>query len=432
MSFTFINKWFIIEDMNEEYRKRSSCAICGKQDHLHEIIKYGEVPLAGDFPKTEDFPFEEKFNMNLLFCDNCFLLQTDSIINGDKLFKEYRYMSSIGLSNHFTNVAKSHKEKFTLTKDSKILEIGSNDGVLLKPLQDLGLTPIGIEPAMNINKVAIEKGCSVINDFFSEKTARIHFTENQFDLVVSNNCFAHIDDIHSIVRGVNFVLKKGRYFVIEVHYVKNLIDQLQYDNIYHEHLYYYSINSLNNLFKQYGMSIVDFEEIPIHSGSVRVVVCNDEIETNEKVQERLDYEEEIGLTSLEYFKMFSHDVYKHIETIKKELLRLKNEGYKVVGYGASGRANMLCNLADIDANLIEYIVDESPERCGRNIAGKHVPIVSKEHLLKNKPDYIFIFAWNFSKMIIEKLEGNGFKYIIGFPQLQIVSEYSELKNITSI
>lgn len=417
--------------MKTQYVKRIKCAICGS-NHLHTIIKYGEVPLAGDFPSKEELEIERKFNMDLQFCDRCFLLQTDSVIDADTLFRDYRYMSSIGLSKHFIEVATLLKERFNLNENSKILEIGSNDGVLLEPLQKLNLFPIGIEPAVNISKVAIEKNCNVINDYFNENNAIKYFGENKFDLILANNCFAHIDDIHSIVKGVNKTLKKDGHFVIEVHYVKNLIEQLQYDNIYHEHIYYYSLNSLYNLFEPYNMTIVDFQEIPIHSGSIRVTVLNDDIQMPAKVQEKLNLEKTQGLTSLSYFKNFSENVYNHIKIIKEELFKLKNNGYRIVGYGASGRANMLCNLADLNSDLIEYIVDESPERCGRYIAGKHIPIVNKEHLLKDKPEYIMIFAWNFSKMIIDKLDGNDFKYLIAFPELQIVEHSSEIKNIVTI
>lgn len=417
--------------MKTEYKKRNCCAICGSSN-LETIIKYGEVPLAGDFPSNDELSVERKFDMDLLFCEECSLLQTDSVIDSSTLFKDYRYMSSIGLSNHFTSVAKYLMKRFDLNPSSKILEIGSNDGVLLKPLMNLGLNPIGIEPAVNISKFSIENGCNVINDFFSEDTAKKYFEEKEFDLIISNNCFAHIDDIHGIVKGVNTTLKKNGFFVIEVHYVKNLISQLQYDNIYHEHIYYYSLTSLNNLFKQYGMTIVDFEEIPIHSGSIRVVVENSLVVPPQHVIERYDEEKKEGLTSLNYYKSFAQDVNLHIETIRQKLVEFKNKGFRVVGYGASGRANMLCNLANLDRTLVEYIVDESPERCGRFIAGKHIPIVDKKHLFENRPDYILIFAWNFSKMIIDKLKGNNFKYIIGFPHITIVENSEELKNITSI
>lgn len=417
--------------MKELHKKRKECAICGNKD-LKTIIEYGEVPLAGDFPSKDELDVERKFNMDLLFCEECCLLQTDSVIDADALFKDYRYMSSIGLSKHFTEVANFLKTKFNLDSGSKILEIGSNDGVLLKPLQDLGLNPIGIEPAVNISKVAVDKGCNVINDYFNENNAKKYFGDDGFDLIVSNNCFAHIDDIHSIVSGVHKLLKEDGHFVIEVHYVKNLIEQLQYDNIYHEHIYYYSLNALHNLFSKYGMTIVDYEELPIHSGSIRVIVSNKHLPIQNKIADKLSLEEANGLTSLSYFKNFSDNVYAHTKTIREELVKLKEQGFKIAGYGASGRANMLCNLANLGPDLIDYIVDESPERCGRFIAGKHIPIVNKQHLLDDHPDYIMIFAWNFSKMIIEKLEGNNFKYIIGFPTLQVVEHYSELKNIVSI
>lgn len=417
--------------MKNEYRKRVKCAICDNQN-LNVIINYGEVPLAGDFPSKEDFQNEKKYNMDLQFCDECSLLQTDSVIDSKVLFEDYRYMSSIGLSKHFTDVAFFLKNKFNLSESSKILEIGSNDGVLLKPMQDLGLNPIGIEPAINISKIAIEKGCGVINDYFNDESCSNYFDKSSFDLVISNNCFAHIDDIHSIVRGVKKILKSNGNFVIEVHYVKNLIQQLQYDNIYHEHIYYYSLNSLKNLFDKFNMTIVDFEEIPIHSGSIRVIVHNSKVDIPEHVNQKLELEKQEGLTELNYFKNFGVDVKKHTEMIYNNLIDLKSKGFKIAGYGASGRANMLCNLANLDSSIIDFIVDESPERCGRYIAGKHIPIVSKEHLLNNKPDYIIIFAWNFSKMIIEKLEGNDFNYIIGFPEFKIIKEYSELENFISI
>jgi SAM-dependent methyltransferase len=417
--------------MKNEYKKRTKCAICDNVN-LKTIINYGDVPLAGDFPLKEDFKNERKYNMDLQFCEKCSLLQTDSVIDSKVLFEDYRYMSSVGLSKHFTDVASFLKKKFNLSESSKILEIGSNDGVLLKPLQYLGLNPIGIEPAVNINKIALENGCNVINDYFNDENCSKYFNKNSFDLIISNNCFAHIDDIHSIVKGVNKILKSTGYFVIEVHYVKNLIEQLQYDNIYHEHIYYYSLNSLKNLFDKFNMTIVDFEEIPVHSGSIRVVICNDLVKIPKHVNKKLELEKQDGLTELSYFKNFGVDVKNHIKMIYDNLIDLKSKGYRIAGYGASGRANMLCNLANLDSNIIDFIVDESPERCGRHIAVKQIPIVSKEHLLNNKPDFIMIFAWNFSKMIIEKLEGNDFKYIIGFPEFKIIKEYSELNNFISI
>lgn len=405
------------------YKKRSSCAICKKNKSLHSILNYNEVPLAGDFPKKEEIGQCLKFNLELLFCDNCCLLQTNSIIDPDILFKDYRYMSSVGLSSHFNQVAAYLVDTFKLNKNSNVLEIGSNDGVLLKPLMEKNINCIGIDPAINICERAKQKGCNVVNDYFNIENVNKYKFNNQFDLIVSNNCFAHIENIHSIVEGIKMALKKDGFFVFEVHYVKNLIEQLQYDNIYHEHLYYYSLTALNNLFKSYKMSIIDYEEIPIHAGSIRVVVKNNGNIT-EKVLLKLQQEHDEGMDNLKWYLEFADKVKNHIELIKNTIYNIKKEGNTIIGYGASGRANMICNLCNFNSNIINYIIDESEERSGRYISGTDIPILSLEHL--DKPDYILIFAWNYAKMIINKLNNPKFKYIVAFPEIKIITDSKEI------
>ena len=401
------------------HKTRTECGIC-KNNDLKTIIEYGPVPLAGDFPSGDQLQNNKKYNLNIQFCAECGLLQTDSTIDADILFRDYRYMSSVGLAEHFSAVAAQIKSKFN---PRKTLEIGSNDGVLLKPLNDLGVDAVGVDPAINICKIAKNKGCSVYNEYFNEDFVRRHELDNHFDFIVSNNCFAHIEDIQSVVAGVKRALCKDGHFQIEVSYVKPLIDKLQYDNIYHEHLYYYSLNSLHYLFSKNGMTIVDYEEIPIHSGSIRVVVKNSLSPLGDKVLERLHIEQEHWkITSLEYFVNFSERVDKHIRSASDLLSKLKG---KVVGYGASGRANMVCALADIGPELVEYIVDDSPERNGRYISSTHIPIVSKAHLDKDPvhPEYILIFAWNFAEAIMKKLQDRNYKYIVLFPKAKILTDH---------
>ena len=407
------------------YQKRTNCSACDGTD-FQTILDLGVVPLAGYFPNPLEVGKESKYPLKLVVCKKCKLVQTDSMINPKLLFEDYRYLSSVGLSKHFENVAKILDDKYDV-KDKDILEIGCNDGVLLKPLCDLGAKAVGIDPATNVVKVAREKGLNVHNGYFSYDNHKLF--DKKFDLVLSNNTFAHIIDIQDSVKGINHVLKPDGNFIFEVHYLKSLIEGNQWDNIYHEHIYYYSITALHNMFKRYGMTIIDFEEIPIHSGSIRVTVKNSETDIPKKITDRIKLESDT-ICNLEYLGQYSEDVKKHISDFNKTLDSLK--GKKIGGYGASGRANMFCNVTNLTKYNVDFIVDESPERCGRYIANKEIPIVDIDVLKYSDVDLLIIFAWNYSKMIIDKTQFKKFKYLVAFPKVQLVDSYEELKGFDSI
>jgi len=412
---------------NRGYRERTQCAICGNKK-LTNILSYGDTPLAGEFLLKDQINKEELYPLCFLFCDNCYLFQTDGFIDPDILFKDYRYLSSVGLTKHFESVSKYLIDEFELNNHSSVLDIGANDGVLLLPLMKEGINAVGIDPAVNVTKIARDKGCNIITDYFNEDNAKKYFKESSFDVVTATNSFAHIENIHEIVAGVKWILKPTGAFVIEVHYIKNLIDQLAYDNLYAEHIYEYSLNSLKNLFSIHDMTIVDYEEIPVHAGSIRVVIKPGAQEVSEKVNYQLNYEKKLGLISLSGFKKFSERVHAHRESLHVFLKSIANDGKKIIGYGASGRANILAHLADINTNIVEYIVDESPERFGRYLSRTHIPIYDKNYLDNDpeKPDYILIFAWNFSKMIIKKLQDQNYNFIIPFPYPRIVNSVEDL------
>lgn len=402
------------------YQKRKTCAICGNRE-LNLVLDYGDVPAAGSFPLISEIENEPKYQLGLEFCDKCGLLQTNSILDGNYLFKDYRYMSSVGLSKHFTEVAALLQAEFNLNKTSCVVEIGSNDGVLQLPFKDLGVSVVGVEPSVNISQLAKDKGLKVINDFFNYDTSLKYFEPKSADLVISNNCFAHIDDIHAVLKGIQNILKDSGTFVMEVHYVEKLIKGLQYDNIYHEHLYYYSLYALENLFKQYGMTIVDCCEFSVHAGSIRVYVQNKQFcsAKTTRLSQQIDKEHDLGLHKLSFYKKFASLVKNHCNTTIESLKQIKQSGARIVGYGASGRANMACNIWGLDSEIIEYIVDESPERAGRYTAGTNIPIVSKDRLDNDNPDYVMIFAWNFINMIANKLKDRDFKLLCAFPAFSI-------------
>jgi len=406
-----------------EHQKRTKCAICNNE-HLISILEYGDISLAGAFPKYEEIIGIKKYNLSLLYCTECHLLQTNGIIDPDFLFKEYRYFSSFSLTNHFNQYADYLIKKFSLTKESKTFEFGSNDGVLLIPMNERGITMFGFEPSENVSKLAIEKGCSVINDYFNYDTAKKYLKDEKYDLITASNTFAHIDNIRSVVEGIKYALKENGHFIFEVHYAKNLIEELQYDNIYHEHMYYYTVTSLSYLFKLYDMSIIDVEEISLHAGCIRVTVINNKVEPTDAYLSFLSKERDIGMNTIEYYESFKNIVTSHQKELLEFLRNIKNNGGTIAGYGASGRANMLCHFNQLDNSIIDYIIDESPGRYGRYING--IPIYNKDRL-DPKTDYIFIFAWNYSKMIISKLISDyDYKYIIPLPKITVIKTLDEI------
>ena len=410
------------------YKKRKYCAGCDETDFL-SVLSLGEVPLAGVFPLKEELENESKYPLNLLFCKKCSLVQTDSFIEPQILFEDYRYISSVGLSNHFREVASILDDRYDV-EGLNILEIGCNDGVLLEPLSQLGANVEGVDPAKNIVKLAVDKGLNVYDEYFNDETFGGDEFEDKYDLVLSNNTFAHIPDIQSVVRGIKHVLRLDGDFVFEVHYLQSLIDGKQWDNIYHEHIFYHSITGLNNLFNKYDMTLIDFEEIPIHSGSIRVTVKNKNINTPQKVLDRIELES-TKIADVEYLRSYGEDVRNHIINFNNTIEELK-ENHTIAGYGASGRANMFCNLTDLNSDIVKFIVDESPERCGRYIANTDIPIVDVETLKNSDVDLLIIFAWNYSKMIMEKTQFRKFKYLVAFPTVQVVDTYDELKGFDSI
>ena len=411
-----------------EYEKRKVCASCNSTD-FQEVLDLGIVPLAGYFPTEEELEIQIKFPCKLLFCNECKLVQTNSIIDPDMLFRNYRYKSSIGLSGHFEDVANLLDDMYNV-KDKNILEIGCNDGVLLEPLSKLGANVEGVDPATNIIQEAIDKGLKVHNTYFSYDTFGNDDFKDKYDLVLANNSFAHIIDIQNVVRGITHILKSKGHFIFEVHYLKSLLEGNQWDNIYHEHIYYYSVTAIQNLLSKYGMTVIDYEEIPIHAGCIRVTATNEATNIPEKVKLRLDGEKN-SIANSSFLSDFTESVNKHIDDFNLVIKGL-SEKYSIAGYGASGRANMFCNLTELDENIIQFIVDESPERCGRYIANTKIPISDVETLKNSDVDLIIIFAWNYSKMIIEKTKFKKFKYLVAFPKVQIVDSYEELVGFDSI
>jgi SAM-dependent methyltransferase len=350
------------------------------------------------------------------------------VVSPERLFRDYVYVSGTSntLRNHFQALAKEVKESFALDHDSLVVDIGSNDGTLLKCFDALGIKTLGVEPATNIAKIARGHGIETINDFFTEKTALDIAETRTAKAILATNVFAHVDDLDGFVRGVDVLLEDDGVFVIEVPYLLDLLQKMLFDTIYHEHLSYFALGPLTKLFERFHMRIVNVKRIQSHGGSVRIYVSrsSSEIAPNESVERLLGQEKQSGLSHRSTYADFASQVSVTKGKLVSMLGQLKSEGKRIVGYGAPAKGNTLLNYCNIGANVLEYIVDESPLKHGLYTPGMHVQVLPTTHLRKDKPDYALLLAWNYAKEIFEReqeFQRNGGKFIIPIPDPKVVS-----------
>jgi SAM-dependent methyltransferase len=417
----------IKKDQILNYTIRKTCRICESGD-LKAFLEFGEMPLAGGFVKKEDLSKEKIYPLTVVFCQKCKETQILETVSPEILFKDYRYVSSTTttLSNHFERYAKTMYDRF-LNKKSLVVEFGSNDGVLLEPFVKMGIKAIGVEPAQNIAKLARQKNCEVVNDFFNSKTAI--FIKNKYgeaSLICANNVFAHIDDIHEPMKGIKLLLKADGVFVFEVHYLLDLLDQFQFDFIYHEHLMYHSLIAISYLLNNFDMEIFDVLRIPIHAGSIRVYAQNKKLGKHAVkpiVGDLFSLEKIKKTNQLSTLMQFSEDTIKKRNALIKLITDLKSKGKRIIGYGASGRATVHINFCKFDSKIIEYVIDESHERQGRFIPGMQIPIVPPNYLTKDNPDYALLFAYNYFDEVMEKEKDfieRGGRFIVPLPEPKII------------
>lgn len=406
-----------------KYETRKSCRLCTSSD-LTQVLDLGLLPLAGDYLLENELGSEEFFPTKVYFCKNCYLVQLVDIISPKRIFKDYRYLSSFSLTKHFQEYA-SQISKY-LKKGDFIVEIGSNDGVLLEPLKKMGFKVLGVDPARNVAKIANDKGLPTIVDFFNEKTAKtIVDSKGRADAIFANNVLAHIDDMTEVARGVKILLKNSGIFVFEVHYLLDLVEKLQYDFFYPgEHLTYYSLYPIIKFWEKFGLEVFNVERIPIHSGSIRVYLRHKTSSNKSKsVSKLLVLENKKKLYTLQTFKDFAKDIDGHKIDLMKYAASLKRKGKKISGYGAAGRGNTLLNLCKLDNSVIDFIFDHSPQRFGRFTPGTHIPIIDSKEFLKRKSDFSLILAWSYTNEIIKKEKDflrRGGKFIVPLPKIKII------------
>jgi SAM-dependent methyltransferase len=410
----------------EDFIHRTTCRVCGSEK-LHKFLSLGPTPLANSFlRKNQLYNAEDFYPLDVYFCDNCYLVQLLDVVSPEVLFKEYAYITGASkpMQAHFTGLAEDVIENFKIRKDSLVVDIGSNDGTLLQCFSKFGLRMLGIEPASNIAQLAEANGIPTVNEFFEENCAvNVYKEYGSADIITATNVFAHVDNLESIISGINRLLSTEGVFIIEVPYLSNLLNNMEFDTIYHEHLSYFAIHPLVYLFQKFGMEVVDVKQIPIHGGSIRVFVQRSPKQQSQNVTKLLSMEREAKLNSLKTYMKFAENVTLVKEKLVKLLKRLKNEGTRITGYGATAKGNTLVNYCKIGPDILDYITDTTPFKQGHYTPGMHIPIFPEEKFHENPPDYALLLAWNYANEILQKeskYRQNGGKFILPIPEPEVI------------
>lgn len=404
--------------------KMRKCRVCGSK--VIRFLSLGKTPLANSFLKEEQInKLEEFYPLEVGFCNKCSLVQLIRIVKPEKMFKNYIYVSSTSktLRAHFEELAK--KIIKIIKNGSTIIEIGSNDGALLKNFDKKKYNTLGIEPSLNIATIANNKGIRTLNMFFNEATAKkIANNYGKADVVIGTNVFAHIPNLHNLLKALKLLLKQDGFAVFESPYLVDLVSNKEFDTIYHEHVYYLSIKPLIYLFKMHGMELFDVERTKIHGGSIRFYAgIKNKRRIRNRVKALLKFEKNNDFYNIKIYKRFAKDVVNLKSELIKILSRLKRERKKICGFGAPAKGNTLLNYMKIDKSILDYIVDNSPYKQNLFTPGTKIPIYSPSKLVSDKPDYLLILAWNFAEEIMQEqkeFHKKGGRFIIPIPKPVVI------------
>lgn len=403
----------------------NACRSCGEV-RLKSVLTLGKLPLANRLITEDQLgSTEPAYPLELVLCPRCSLVQITETVPPEELFRNYVYFSSFseGVLKHARQLAGQIIASQKLRPSSLVIEIGSNDGYLLQNYQAAGIPVLGIEPAVNVARVAQDQnGIPTLCKFFNrDLAAQLAGCDEKADVVHIHNVLAHVADLNGFVAGMHIVLKDTGLALVEVPYVKDLIDNVEFDTIYHEHLCYFSLTSLTHLFEKHGLRVLDVERTSIHGGSLRLYIGKTGC-SSARVAKLLDDEAAWGVAQPSYYQGFGQRIDRLRHDLVKLLRELKSQGRRIAVYGASAKGSMLLNYFQIGRDLVDFAVDRNTFKQGRYTPGTHLKIHSPEKLVEDRPDYVLLLSWNFVDEILQQQTAyrqQGGRFIIPIPQLKV-------------
>ena len=402
------------------------CLIC--DTHIEPFMSFGKMPIANGFLRKDEFTNEYYFDLDIAFCQKCGMIQLMEQPSREQMFNEnYAFFSgtSEAMAVHFKEFA-SHVMKDYLPSDNPfVVEVGSNDGIMLQYFKEKNIRHLGVEPSANVAEVAIKKGINTISAFFDEKLAReIVGKYGQADAFLGANVMCHIPYIHSIIEGVKVLLKPDGIVAFEDPYMGDVIENTSYDQFYDEHVFLFSIQSISYLFGQHGMEVIDVEPQWTHGGSMRYVIARKAARpVSKNVHEYLEKEKRLGLHEPHVYEVFKKNCENSRDMLTALLKKIKKQGKRVVGYAATSKSTTILNYCGIGPELIEFISDTTPIKQGKFSPGSHIPVQPYEKFLAKYPDYALLFAYNHTKEIMAKEQNfiaSGGKWIVFVPKVQVL------------
>ncbi len=404
------------------------CRFCGAP--LREtFVDLGASPLANSYLEPEHLRRPEPFYPLCVYvCGECFLVQLPEEERPEAIFTDYAYFSSYSESwlRHARTYAEAMVDRFGFGPEHRVIEVASNDGYLLRWFRDQGVPVLGIEPARNVAEAAETAGIPTLVRFFGTETARDLVAEGtRADLLVGNNVLAHVPDLNDFVEGLKVLLAPRGVLTMEFPHLLRLMDEDQFDTIYHEHYSYFSLLAVRKIFASHGLTLFDVEELPTHGGSLRIYARHDADDSRpveERVADLLAREEAAGLTSLDTYRSFTERVERVKRGLLHFLIQAKEEGKSVAGYGAPAKGNTLLNYCGIRSDFLDYTVDLSPHKQGRYLPGTRVPIFAPDRIRETRPDYVLILPWNLKEEIMTQMSDVrswGGKFVVAIPEVRV-------------